>query len=77
VTRDLKDWIITVELALDRREWKLAIHEPIGLRFLLFYYLFYSPLFTFFLIFFSSCVSSSGFKSSDTISRLGRSWVVN
>jgi hypothetical protein len=24
--RDLKDWCITKELALDRREWKLAIH---------------------------------------------------
>jgi hypothetical protein len=23
---DLKDWCITNELALDRREWKLAIH---------------------------------------------------
>jgi hypothetical protein len=30
VERDLKDWCITKELALDRREWKLAIHvsEP-------------------------------------------------
>jgi hypothetical protein len=30
VKRDLKDWYITKELALDRREWKLAIHmsEP-------------------------------------------------
>jgi hypothetical protein len=28
--RDLKDWCITKELALDRREWKIAIHvsEP-------------------------------------------------
>jgi hypothetical protein len=28
--RDLKDWCITKELALDRREWKLVIHvtEP-------------------------------------------------
>jgi hypothetical protein len=26
VKRDLKDWYITKELALDRREWKLAIH---------------------------------------------------
>jgi hypothetical protein len=26
--RDLKDWSITKELALDRREWKLAIHVP-------------------------------------------------
>jgi hypothetical protein len=24
----LKDWYITKELALDRREWKLAIHVP-------------------------------------------------
>jgi hypothetical protein len=30
VKRDLKDWCITKELVLDRREWKLAIHvsEP-------------------------------------------------
>jgi hypothetical protein len=26
VKRDLKDWCITKKLALDRREWKLAIH---------------------------------------------------
>jgi hypothetical protein len=26
VKRDLKDWCITKELALDRREWKLVIH---------------------------------------------------
>jgi hypothetical protein len=26
VKRDLKNWCITKELALDRREWKLAIH---------------------------------------------------
>jgi predicted ArsR family transcriptional regulator len=26
VKRDLNDWCITKELALDRREWKLAIH---------------------------------------------------
>jgi hypothetical protein len=26
VKRDLKDWCITKELTLDRREWKLAIH---------------------------------------------------
>jgi hypothetical protein len=24
--RDLKDWSITKDLALDKREWKLAIH---------------------------------------------------
>jgi hypothetical protein len=24
----LKDWCITKELALDSREWKLAIHVP-------------------------------------------------
>jgi hypothetical protein len=30
VKRDLKDWCIIKEIALDRREWKLAIHvsEP-------------------------------------------------
>jgi hypothetical protein len=28
VKRDLKDWSITKELALHRREWKLAIHVP-------------------------------------------------
>jgi hypothetical protein len=28
VKRDLKDWCITKELALDRRECKLAIHVP-------------------------------------------------
>jgi hypothetical protein len=28
VKKDLKDWCITKELALDRREWKLAIHLP-------------------------------------------------
>jgi hypothetical protein len=28
VKRDLKDWCITKELALDWREWKLAIHVP-------------------------------------------------
>jgi hypothetical protein len=26
VKRDLNEWYITKELALDRREWKLAIH---------------------------------------------------
>jgi hypothetical protein len=26
VKRDLKNWCITKELALDRREWKLVIH---------------------------------------------------
>jgi hypothetical protein len=26
VKRDLKDWSITNELALDRRRWKLGIH---------------------------------------------------
>jgi hypothetical protein len=26
--RDLKDWCITKEVELDRREWKLAIHVP-------------------------------------------------
>jgi hypothetical protein len=28
VKRDLKDWSITRDVALDRREWKLAIHVP-------------------------------------------------
>jgi hypothetical protein len=28
VKRDLKDWCIIKKLALDRREWKLAIHVP-------------------------------------------------
>jgi hypothetical protein len=28
VKMDLKDRCITKELALDRREWKLAIHVP-------------------------------------------------
>jgi hypothetical protein len=28
VKRELKDWCITKELALDMREWKLAIHVP-------------------------------------------------
>jgi hypothetical protein len=28
VKRDLKDWNITKELALDKREWKLTIHVP-------------------------------------------------
>jgi hypothetical protein len=26
--RDLKDWCVTKEVALDRREWNLAIHVP-------------------------------------------------
>jgi hypothetical protein len=35
----LKDWSISKELALNRREWKLAIHVPeLDIRFLLFYY---------------------------------------
>jgi hypothetical protein len=28
VKRDLKDWSITKELAMDRASWKLAIHMP-------------------------------------------------
>jgi hypothetical protein len=28
VKRDLKDWCITKELALDRREWKLVLSTP-------------------------------------------------
>jgi hypothetical protein len=54
VKRDLKDWCITMELALDRREWKLAIHVPnVDLRFLLFYCLlsiFFPAPFRFFLL---------------------------
>jgi hypothetical protein len=58
VKRDLKDWCITKELALDKREWKLAIHMPetqnLDLRFLLFYCLlskfFFPPIFAFFLL---------------------------
>jgi hypothetical protein len=47
VKRDLKDWCITKELALDRREWKLAIHvQNLDIRFLLFYCLFVKFFFT-------------------------------
>ena len=28
VKRNLKDWNIAMELAIDRRQWKLAIHVP-------------------------------------------------
>ena len=28
VKRDMKDWSITKELAMDRGAWKLAIHVP-------------------------------------------------
>jgi hypothetical protein len=53
VKRDLKDWCITKELALDRIEWKLAIHvsEPWSsvFVFLLPFVKFFSlPLFRFF-----------------------------
>jgi hypothetical protein len=59
VKRDLKDWSITKELTLDRKEWKLEIHvlEPWFLLFCCFFvtvfslFPFYSPLFTFFLVF--------------------------
>jgi hypothetical protein len=41
VKRDLKDWCITKEPALDRRKWTLVIHVPeLDLRFILFYCLF-------------------------------------
>jgi hypothetical protein len=38
IRRDLKDWSITKELAIDRREWKLAIHvaKPSYVSFFLF-----------------------------------------
>jgi hypothetical protein len=55
VKRDLKDWSITKDLPLDRREWKLAIHvsEPwssvpsLLLPFCQFFFSFYSPFFAF------------------------------
>jgi hypothetical protein len=51
VKRDLKDWSITKELTLDRREWKLAIHVNLDLQFLLFYLLvFLSAFFYFFCV---------------------------
>jgi hypothetical protein len=39
VKRDLKDWSITKELTLDRKEWKLEIHvlEPWFLLFCCFF----------------------------------------
>jgi hypothetical protein len=57
VKRDLKDWCITKELALDRREWKIAIHVPerwssVPSFDLAFYCLFYF----FYLVFLSSYV---------------------
>jgi hypothetical protein len=60
VKRDLKDWCITKELALDRREWKLAIHvsKPWSLvpSFLLssvkVFFLFFCPFHFFFLAFY-------------------------
>jgi hypothetical protein len=53
VKRDLKDWCITKELALDRREWKLAIHvtEPwssVPSFYCLLSYFFPCPFFDFF-----------------------------
>jgi hypothetical protein len=57
----LKDWCITKELALDRREWKLAIHVSelwslipsfyclLSSFFLFFIWFFYRPLFSIFL----------------------------
>jgi hypothetical protein len=55
VKRDLKDWSITNELALDRSEWKLAIHmpEPFSsvpslLLFFVSFFLFTRPFFFFF-----------------------------
>jgi hypothetical protein len=51
VKRDLKDWSITKELTLDRREWKLAIHVNLDLRFLLFYLLVFLSAFFHFFVF--------------------------
>ena len=58
VKRDLKNWCITKELALDRREWKLAIHVPEPWSSVPFFLLpsvkvffsFFSPLFAFFFL---------------------------
>ena len=58
VKRDLNDWCITKELALDRSEWKLAIHVPepwssVPFFFIVFcqsFFLFFSPIFTLFLL---------------------------
>jgi hypothetical protein len=48
VKRDLKDWGITKELALDRREWKLQFMcQNLDILFLLFYCLFVSFFFLF------------------------------
>jgi hypothetical protein len=49
--RNLKDWCIIKELALDRKEWKLVIHVSESwssiLSFLLFFIRFFSPIFAF------------------------------
>jgi hypothetical protein len=55
VKRDLKDWCITKELALDRREWKLVIHvsEPwssVPSFFVVFCQSFFSRSFSLFLL---------------------------
>jgi hypothetical protein len=55
IKRDLKDWSITQELALDRREWKVVIHmseswSSVPFLLLHFYQSFfsiYSPFFAF------------------------------
>jgi hypothetical protein len=46
VKRDLKDWSIIKEIALDRGEWKLAIHQLLFycLLMLVFYLIFICPL---------------------------------
>jgi hypothetical protein len=51
VKSDLKDWCITKELALYRREWKLAIHVPESFGsflFIVFCQSFFSTHFSFF-----------------------------
>jgi hypothetical protein len=56
VKRDLKDWCITKEFALDRREWKLAIRVGIlifdSFFFIFFCQSFFFPFFTPFRFFF-------------------------
>jgi hypothetical protein len=67
--RDLKDWSITKELTLDRREWKLAIHvtkpwssvPSLLLPFCQSFFPFYSPLFKKICLVFYSLFSFSRF----------------
>jgi hypothetical protein len=89
VKRDLNDWCITKELALDRREWKLAIHvsESLSsvhsfycllLSFLIWF--FYRPLFfpsfsLLFCTFLAHVVSSLAYPNLLENKRLG-CWLV-